>query len=371
MDFASVIIIQEKMVNDSNLIELSSRKKEIDVSIIVPTYNTPINAFQRCMNSITNQSYHNIEIIVIDDGSDNERSAEYREICSQDNRTKYIKTCNQGVSSARNTGVNIATGKYVSFSDADDTLEIDFVCQAFSYAQKYCADIVIGQILYEPKAAYNEQFIPSLLFSENPDEALEYMFYMEKFPPFRILGSPCGRLYKTEIAKTIMFDSSIKYFEDQIYNREFICASKRIVLVPEYWYTYYQNNYSAMHRSYKKWNQMESLINYWNKWEDLNDKETDQKRRIRLSKRNMGFYFDAIQEGVLAGEKYSRSKMLYLLNQYAFTNAMKYVKYRDYYRLQNRIKYLFLKTKSTLLVYLYIRMRIKYKNYIKVLSWQF
>ena len=332
------------------------------VTIVIPVFNTPVEAFQRCICSVRNQLYTKIEIIVIDDGSENKNSQQYKDICAEDKRVLYKKTVNGGVSSARNTGVQIATGRYIAFVDADDTVKEDFIQQAYIYASEYDADMVVGLIQYIPETAIDEQNIPSLLLTENQDDIIEYMFYMEQFPEYRILGAPCGRLYKAETAKTISFDVDVRYFEDQLFNRHFISVSKRVVLVPEYWYSYYQNEYSAMHAPHKKWDQMQSYASYWNKWEKLNEKEKDNHRRTKFTKKNMGFYYYAVQEGVLAGEKYNRNKMRSLMDQYAFTNAMKYLRCCDYFKLQNRIKFVLMKKKCTFLIYLYIRIKILCKK---------
>ncbi len=94
------------------------------ISIIIPVYNSE-KVIARCLESVLNQDYKNIEIIIINDGS-KDRSQEIIEQYSKiDGRIKIIKTENQGVSSARNLGIQNASGKYVCFLDADDYVDKD------------------------------------------------------------------------------------------------------------------------------------------------------------------------------------------------------------------------------------------------------
>ena len=114
------------MVNN-NLKEVKRKKgKEPLVSIIVPVYNKRPYLVE-CFDSITGQTWKNLEIIAVDDGSTDGSSNLLKEITKAENRLSVITTKNRGPSAARNTGLDIASGEYVTFVDADDLIESDYI----------------------------------------------------------------------------------------------------------------------------------------------------------------------------------------------------------------------------------------------------
>lgn len=110
------------------------------VTIIVPVYNGEKYIYE-CIESILNQTYKNIELIIVDDGSTDKTANIIDEISKRDIRIKVIHQQNGGVSSARNNGLSVCTGKYVSFVDADDYLSIEFIAYLKELIDKYNADI--------------------------------------------------------------------------------------------------------------------------------------------------------------------------------------------------------------------------------------
>ena len=115
------------------------------VSAIVPVYNGE-HSIRKCIDSLLNQTFHDIEIIIIDDGSV-DRSAEIcKQYEQQDGRLKYFHQKNSGVSAARNIGLQKATGKYVLFSDCDDYYEVDAIEKMLGIAEKEKADLIVGSV---------------------------------------------------------------------------------------------------------------------------------------------------------------------------------------------------------------------------------
>ena len=98
---------------------------EAKVSIIIPFYNIAQDIFVRCIESVKKQTYTNIEIIVVDDGSEDNTAELVRDFC--DARIHIISQENSGQGFARNTGLDSAKGKYIAFADADDTMEKDML----------------------------------------------------------------------------------------------------------------------------------------------------------------------------------------------------------------------------------------------------
>ena len=113
----------------------------IKVSVIIPTYNVE-NYIEKCLNSIINQTLHEIEVIVINDGSTDKSSKIVDEISKKDSRVKLVNQDNAGVSKARNKGMMLAQGDYITFVDPDDYIEINMLEKLYMTAEKYNCDIV-------------------------------------------------------------------------------------------------------------------------------------------------------------------------------------------------------------------------------------
>ena len=111
------------------------------VSVIIPTYNAE-NTILKCINSIVKQTYKNIEIIIIDDGSTDSTLNKLNDLAKNDDRIIIKKQRNSGVSVARNNGINIASGDYILFVDSDDWLEKTMIEKMIITAQKENTDIV-------------------------------------------------------------------------------------------------------------------------------------------------------------------------------------------------------------------------------------
>lgn len=116
--------------------------KEKCISIIVPVYNVE-KYIKQCLDSIVHQDYNNIEILVIDDGSEDKTGTICDEYALQDRRIKVVHKKNGGVSSARNAGLKLASGEYIAFVDGDDTVEKNIYSRCMSDFEKNDVDIVV------------------------------------------------------------------------------------------------------------------------------------------------------------------------------------------------------------------------------------
>lgn len=113
------------------------------ISIIVPTYNVE-KYIRTCIESILAQTYRNVEVIIVNDGSKDQSLAVISDLICSHHNVKVINQKNQGLSVARNTGIDVATGKYITFVDADDKIMPGFVSSLYQIADKTGADIVRG-----------------------------------------------------------------------------------------------------------------------------------------------------------------------------------------------------------------------------------
>ena len=118
------------------------------ISVIIPVYNVE-NYIEKCLNSIVNQTYNNLEIIIIDDGSTDNSIAIAEKIAENDKRIRIISQVNQGVSSARNLGLDNASGEYILFIDSDDWLDLETCKIALDTMIKHDADVVMWPYISE------------------------------------------------------------------------------------------------------------------------------------------------------------------------------------------------------------------------------
>ncbi len=101
---------------------MSGKERQILISVIVPVYNV-VDYLQRCVDSIRNQTYPNLEIILVDDGSTDKSGALAEKMAMEDRRIRVFHKENGGASSARNLGISMAEGDYIGFVDGDDYIE--------------------------------------------------------------------------------------------------------------------------------------------------------------------------------------------------------------------------------------------------------
>lgn len=196
------------------------------ISLIVPVYNVS-NYLRKCLESIINQTYKNIEIIIINDGSiDNSYDIclEYKE---KDKRIKLINQENMGLSEARNTGLKYATGDYIWFIDSDDYIELNSIELLITYLKKY--DIVV----------FN--------YSNVKDNSITKIksFYDYNQIEVKYLLSHCNawnKIFKKDILENELFPKGHIY-EDLYLIPTLILKTKKIKFLDEYLYNYvYRNN---------------------------------------------------------------------------------------------------------------------------------
>lgn len=221
----------------------------ITISIIVPIFNTPISIFRRCYKSLLNQTYPNIQIIVIDDGSEKENSKKYEEILSSS--TIYKRQTNKGVSAARNNGVTMASGNYVTFVDSDDELENSFIEQCVEKIMSANLDMLITG----KKIVRNNKVVD--IWQPNPIVAEKTKEANEEIAINNYLYVSAGSFVSTSIAKTISFDEEIRLGEDTLY---LISATKIAKNIGVSNYSGYK--YDKSNSTLSKGNNIDDIYNY-------------------------------------------------------------------------------------------------------------
>lgn len=258
------------------------------VSIIIPIYNTEKYIYE-CLNSLINQSYSHIEIIVVDDGSTDNSLCLLKELSDKDNRLKVFSQPNQGVSAARNLALSKATGTYVMFVDADDWIDphtIEKCLQAIGDA-----DVCFFAYVRE----FSNRSLPKLLFPQTHIFTAETCKQLQRRmigPTGKELANPgmldslgtiWGKLYRKEILNGTEFIDLkvIGTAEDSLYNCNVFRKVKKAVYLNKAFYHYRKFNSSAETKKYKP-----QLPQQWNRlFDHMKATATDEISQTSLSNR--------------------------------------------------------------------------------------
>lgn len=223
------------------------------VSIIVPVYNC-IASLVWCVHSILHQTYTDYELFLVDDGSTDGSGKLCDRFAAEDDRIRVIHKPNGGVSSARNAGIDAATGGYITFCDSDDYLEPDYLETLVQTAKSNpdcghiwcCFQTVTGY--QKENAVPNYTSTKSLLCYTLQD----YMSLHEMW----LDAEPWNKLYRTDIVQTakVRFPEDLSLGEDWLFNLAYIDASanEKIVVVTEPLYNYIRGNDESLDSKYRK-----------------------------------------------------------------------------------------------------------------------
>jgi len=207
-------------------------KKQV-ISLIVPIFNTDIDLLNKCVNSVLNQSYKNIELILVNDGSKKELSLEYEKYKSLDNRIIYLYQDNKGITAARNKGIDIASGDYIMFVDSDDWIDETTLETMINRIIKDKSDVCMcGYKTYLQKGIeYRDWYKEDVTF--NNEEIISELIEDKK-----INSRVPTKLFKKEIIKKIRFNERLKIWEDVVYSAETFRMCKKVSIVKERFYNY-------------------------------------------------------------------------------------------------------------------------------------
>ena len=213
------------------------------VSIVIPVYNMG-NKIKTCAKSIMNQTYKNIEIILIDDGSRDNSLQQCIELSQEDNRIKVIHTENRGSGPARNEGIQNASGKYVYFPDADDYLDpIAIEILVDTIEKKKCDLVVFGYRYVDLEGEllsikqYENNLIETSLARKN------YAEYFSLTGKYTIQGAPWNKFFSLEVIQNNnIFYPALRRHQDEAFIARYIDVSSKIVFIEDVLYTYYVND---------------------------------------------------------------------------------------------------------------------------------
>lgn len=240
------------------------------ISVIIPIYNVE-QYLKRCVDSVLSQTYTQLEVILVDDGSPDCCGQMCDEYKANDNRVKVIHKENAGQGLARNSALEIATGEYVTFVDADDYIDKTHIENLYKALADNNAQAVIGT--HTAVGCDGQKRKIPLLFKEGvyedqqiiTDIVLPLIGADEEYPSdVMVNSSTCMNLYEMDIIR----QNSLRFIseryavaEDQYFNIDYFYYANRIVAVNEYGYYYYENTASTSRKYNEK--RFERTLNYY------------------------------------------------------------------------------------------------------------
>lgn len=215
------------------------------VSIIVPIYNVELY-LKRCIDSLINQKYRNIEIILVDDGSPDNCPNICDGYAETDNRIKVIHKTNGGLSDARNAGLRTATGDLIAFVDSDDWVSSTYIEAMLNAMNDSGADIVeCGFIRTSGEIPISARGVQFSRKEYSSTEALQLLIKDHEL--HQIVWN---KLYTRSVIADTLFEVG-KYNEDEFWTYQIMGRAQKIVKIDDILYYYYQNNASIMGQGYK------------------------------------------------------------------------------------------------------------------------
>lgn len=277
------------------------------VSIIVPVYNVA-PYLRQCMDSIINQTYRNIEIICIDDGSTDESGKILDEYAKSDDRINAVHTNNAGVASARNTGLSLASGEYLLFVDGDDWIDTATCQKAVSSISTEAVDVVMWPYIREfsdhsdPKIIFQGQ----KLFDETACRKLqrrmiglsdEELAHPENADA---LSTVWGKLYRREMIEQnhLRFEdlSHIGTYEDGLFNLHYFAHVKCAIYISDYLSHYRKNTGMTSRYRSQLASQWKTLFSNMRVYIEKSGNDSDLKKALdnRISLSIIGLGLNAL-----------------------------------------------------------------------------
>ncbi|MGE9896445.1 glycosyltransferase family 2 protein [Anaerovoracaceae bacterium SGI.195] len=223
------------------------------LSVIIPVYNIE-KYIERCVESVLDQNYSNLEIILVDDGSTDRSSEICDSLACKHNIIRAIHKSNGGQSSARNLGIDEATGEYIVFIDGDDFIEKGMFEELMNFSNSNKYDVVgcHHKDDYDGKVINDDRELVE--FECNGIEALQYLLEGKLIP-----GTACAKIIKKEILRTIRFPIG-KIYEDVFFTTELLLKTDRAHFTTKAYYHYWHRPNSTTTENYsdKSWDIIES-----------------------------------------------------------------------------------------------------------------
>lgn len=291
------------------------------VSIIIPVYNCE-KYIEDCLNSVINQSYKNLEVIIVNDGSTDKGIDIIKRYLKNNKKWIFIDQKNSGLSVSRNNGFDASSGKYIFFLDSDDEIPNDAIEKLINCAIKNNSDIVIGNMInYNSKGKY-------------PNYTTKYIKNMtdvsyKKFPKLLSFIHAAGKLYKRETIKDIKFIPKVKH-EDNYYNLSLYLKNTKISMISDdvYYHRIRENNENQITQNLNYESFKDLLINYERV---IKENNIDYKINRILSKKMMNYVVLWVDKYNKKRAKLDIKKLFYLMDKKITMNSIQKL-YLNLYR---------------------------------------
>lgn len=264
------------------------------LSVIIPVYNTE-KYLTRCLNSVINQSYKNLELIVINDGSTDHSQDLINDFSIRYNNIQCIQLQeNKGLGNARNLGLNKARGKYVSFIDSDDWIDSNFYRVLINNIQKYDLDIAIGGIIneFDDRNVYTYRYQYPFDNQISNDFALELLAKSNNQDIY-ITPIVNNKVYNLEIIKKNNLNFLVNsYNEDDIFSFLLFNIVKRVGIVKDVFYHYYQRDSSISGQFTHK--HVDDIVAAYKYLIDIKKFDKFDDKLVSYFERNMSFIFELL-----------------------------------------------------------------------------
>lgn len=332
------------------------KKQKIEnrkISIIVPVYNAE-KWLEDCIKSVLNQTYKNVELVLVNDGSDDSSDKICKKYSLKYSNIKYILQENAGASVARNKGLKNATGSYIQFLDSDDYLNNDCCEKMIDKMKSENCDLVLcGMNIWKNGELLRTPHLQEKVF--NVKENINNYKFLHP-----IFASPCNKIFKKELID-YNFDSNKSLGEDLTFNLEYLKRTTKVATISECLYNVRLDNDHSLNRKFRS-NRMEIML-------ELNDiekqfcEEVYEKQDISFAYNqyilSYHYYFKEITS------LYSRKKCIQLIKKYINDDRIKIaVKkcnlQKKYYKLFVKI----LSIKNSLIIYWFLKLRKAIENLI-------
>ncbi len=285
--------------------------KNEKISVIVPVYNTE-KYIEKCINSIFEQTYNNIELIIINDGSTDNSENIIKKITKNKNNVKYKKIKNSGVAHARNIGLDLATGKYVGFVDSDDFISKDMYKALYDIAIKEKSDIVTSGYnkCYKDRVT---QYFPKnkTVFGKSVIESKNIFLNTNPYLPLKLFSMDLIR------KNNIRFEEDLRIFEDLLFCYKLYLYANKISYVDNAYYNYNCNNETSLTNTFSEkmfdiFKAIDRLKKYSN---ELYGNELDKQIEY-IAVKHISLRFNSKSKDVKLLNKYIDEAFMYLKNNF-------------------------------------------------------
>ena len=320
---------------------------------------------KQCLESIVNQSYSNLEIILVNDGSTDLSLSICKEYSLADKRIQIIDQKNQGLSAARNSGIKLATGTYIVFVDSDDWINLETINLVVSRIVTNAVDVFLFSYIkeFENKSEPKNLFSTDILFENKETKKLYRRFFglfeNELADPSDAdsIVTAWGKMYKTDIIKSnhlIFEDCKLIGTEDLLFNIQYFQYVETAFYLHKNLYHYRKNNALSLTSSYKK--------NLQDQWRILFDKislvvdnqntEIQQAFRNRISLSIIGLGLNELSSSLSFSEKLKKCRQI--LHDPRHINALSTLQL-SYFPLHWKIFFWFAKIRFTFGYYIMLK----------------